>query len=262
MPREDYIQANRRMWNETATVHAETYVDELKARIHAPDFSTFDGVEQQLFARIGLRDKAVVQLACNNGRELISVKKAGAGYCLGVDLSDGFIEQARDLANAAGVAVEFLRASVYELPENLHGRFDLVYISIGVLGWLEDLDGFLATVAALLRPGGQVFIYEMHPILNMFEARKGLVVDAGYFCREPFYAETEPDYFDPNRTIEAGSYWFSHTLGEIIQGCLEHGLGLEHFAEYGHDISNVYAAFEREANKPPLSYSLIARKSA
>lgn len=260
MPREDYIQANRRMWNETAAIHAETYVNALKARIHAPDFSTFDAVEQRLFARIGLPGKAVVQLACNNGRELIAVKKAGAGDCLGVDLSDAFIEQARELATAAGVAVEFLQASVYALPETLFNRFDLVYITIGVLGWLEDLDAFFATVAALLRPGGQVFIYEMHPILNMFEGSQGLVMNASYFRREPFYAEAEPDYYDPARTIQAGSYWFAHTLGEIIQGCLDHSLALEHFAEYDHDISNVYAAFEEEVNKLPLCYSLIARK--
>lgn len=259
MPRDDYIQANRRMWNETATVHAEHYVNDLKIRIQAPDFATFDAVEQRLFAGIGLVGKAVVQLACNNGRELIAVKKAGAGDCLGVDLSDAFIEQARELAGAAGVEVAFLRASVYELPEDLHGSFDLAYITVGVLGWLEDLEAFFGVVAALLRPGGQLFIYEMHPILNMFEPGKGLVVDGSYFRREPLYAEAEQDYFDPGRTIEAGSYWFPHTLGEILQGCLRHGLRLEHFAEYDHDISNTYAAFGREANRPPLCFSLIAR---
>jgi len=260
MPRDDYIQANRRMWNETATVHAEIYVAELMTRIGIPDFTTFDAVERRLFADIGLAGKAVVQLACNNGRELISVKKAGAGHCLGVDLSDAFIQQARELAGAAGVEVGFLRASVYDLPEDLHGGFDLAYITVGVLGWLEDLDGLFRIVAALLRPGGQLFIYEMHPILNMFEPGKGLVVDGSYFRGEPLYAEAEPDYFEPGRTIEAGSYWFPHTLGEILQGCLRHGLRLEHFAEYDHDISNTYAALGREANRPPLCFSLIARR--
>ena len=45
-------------------------------------------------------------------------------------------------------------------------------------------------------------------------------------------------------------------------GCLSHGLSLTSFEEYGHDISEVYAAFERLSNKPPLSYSFVARKTA
>lgn len=34
------------------------------------------------------------------------------------------------------------------------------------------------------------------------------------------------------------------------------GMTITHFEEYAHDISRVYAAFERVKNKPPLCYSL------
>jgi ubiquinone/menaquinone biosynthesis C-methylase UbiE len=262
MPTDDYIESNRKMWNGLAKIHARGYVNDLLERIQAPDFSTFDEVEKRIFSQVVLAGKSVVQLACNNGRELISVKKAGAGRCVGVDLSEGFIEQARQLASLANVDVEFICTNVYELPHDLDGSFDLVYITIGVFGWLADVDTFIEIIARLLKPGGQLFIYEMHPILNMFEAEKGLEIDDSYFRVEPFVDDTSPDYYDPSQVVEGKSYWFPYKLSDIIGGCLKHGLSLEHFEEYGHDLSMVYAAFEHFDKKPPLSFSLLARKTA
>lgn len=261
MQRDDYIEANRRMWNETADIHAKARAG-LAERIQAPGFSTFDDVEKRIFAQIGLKGKAVIQLACNNGRELISVKKAGAGRCVGVDLSDKFIAQGRQLASLAGIDVEFLRSSVYDLPHELDGQFELVYITIGVFGWLPDLDSFFEIVSRLLKNNGQLFIYEMHPILDMFDADKGLVVQSSYFRTEPFEDVESPDYLDTSQIVNSVAYWFPHKLSDVIGGCLKHGLSLTHFDEYGHDISMEYAAFEHLEHKPPLSYSLVARKTA
>jgi SAM-dependent methyltransferase len=181
---------------------------------------------------------------------------------VGIDLSDKFIAQARQLADAANVEVEFLRSSMYDLPSDLDGKFDLVYITTGVLGWLPDLDRFFEIVSGLLKEDGQLFIYEMHPILDMFEPNKGLTVQSSYFRTEPFEDGESPDYLDPSQTVKSVAYWFPHKLSDIIGGCLKHGLSLTHFEEYGHDISMVYAPFEHLEKKPPLSYSLVARKNA
>ena len=260
MQNDDYVEANRRMWNETADIHAKGYVTGLVEHIKAPDFSTFDEVEKRIFAKIGLKDKAVIQLCCNNGRELISVKKAGAGRCVGVDVSDKFITQGRELARLGNVEVEFVRSSVFDLPHELDGGFDLVYITIGALGWLPDLNSFFEIVSRLLKADGQLFIYEMHPILNMFDADKGLAVQSSYFRTEPFEDGEGPDYMESSQTVKSVSYWFPHKLSDVIGGCLKHGLSLTQFEEYGHDLSMEYAAFERFEKKPPLSYSLVARK--
>ncbi|HTP00265.1 MAG TPA: class I SAM-dependent methyltransferase [Anaerolineales bacterium] len=262
MQSDDYIEANRKMWNETAGIHAARTAARYAERVKAPDFSTFDEVEQRVFSRIGLKDKAVIQLACNNGRELISVKKAGAGRCVGVDLSDKFIAQAEELGRLSGVNIEFVCSNIYDLPREMDGQFDVVYITIGVCGWLPDLEGLFELVSRLLKAGGQLFMYEMHPILDMFDAEKGLAVQSSYFRTDPFRDEEEPDYLDPSQTVKSVSYWFPHKLSDVIGGCLRHGLQLTHFEEYDHDISAVYAAFESFEMKPPLSYSLVARKTA
>lgn len=261
MQRDEYIEANRRKWNEAAAIHARGYDEAFLQRLKSPDFTTFDEVERRIFAEIGLEGKSVIQLACNNGRELISVKKAGAGRCVGVDISEEFIGQARQMAATAGTDIEFIRSSVYDLPPELDRQFDLVYITTGVLGWMPDLDAFLDLVRRLLKPGGQLFLYEMHPIIDMYDGDHGLVPDASYFRTEPFADAEEPDYLHPDQVVKSVSYWFPHKLSDVIGGCLKHGLTLTHFEEYAHDISARYKSFEQFETRLPLCYSLVARKS-
>lgn len=257
----EIIETNRRRWNATAEVHAEAYVRRLCEEITEPGFTTFDDVERRIFKRIGLDGKDVIQLACNNGRELISVKKAGAGRCVGIDISDPFIAQAEQLAAAASVDVTFVRSDVFDTPTEFDGGFDLVYITIGVLGWLPELDAFFGIVNRLLKPGGRMFIYEMHPLLNMFEPDSATEVVESYFRRSPFFTESEPDYCNPHRTIDAPSYWFSHTMTDILGGSLANGLRLTHFEEFPHDISNLFASFEEQTYQLPLCFTMIAEKS-
>lgn len=258
--RREITETNRRKWNLTAAVHEEAYVRHLRDEIASPDFTTFDDVERRIFDQIGLKGKSVIQLACNNGRELIAIKRAGAARCVGVDISEAFIAQAERLARAADVDVSFLRSDVYDLPNGLDGTFDLVYLTIGVLGWLPDLDGFFTVIERLLKPGGRLFVYEIHPILNLFEPETGTAMVASYFRTEPVVTESEPDYFNPAQTIDAPSYWFPHKLCDILGGCLRHDLRLTLFEEHPHDISNVFASFERQAHQLPLCFALVAQK--
>ena len=254
------ISANKQSWNETASVHAATYVEDLKRRIAAPDFTTFDEIEQKIFAELGLDSKDVAQLSCNNARELIAVKKAGAARCVGFDISDKFIAQARELVEAAEVEVELVCTNVYDISHDFDASFDLVYVTVGALGWLPDLDAYFDVVTRLLKPDGLLFMYEMHPILNMYDAEKGLEPDASYFRTAPFVSEGEPDYLNPEAIVEAKSYWYPHRLADIVGGCLNKGLTLTHFQEYAHDISSNYKAFAELETVPPLCFSLVARK--
>ena len=259
MENNKYIKANHDMWNRTADIYRNEGFASFLAKVGQPDFTTFDEVERQLFAEIDLAGKDVAQLGCNNGRELISVKKAGAGRCVGFDMSENFLEQGRELTKASGQTVELVCTSVYDVPETYTAAFDVVYITVGVFGWLPDLPAFFEVVKRLLRPGGYLFLYDQHPVLGMFDPAK-LEIDSSYFRQAPFVEEVLPDYLDPSQTGRAQSYWFQHTLSSIIGLCLA-SLTLTHFAEYGHDLSNNYRAFQDYEHKPPLSYSLVAKKA-
>lgn len=254
------VETNRRMWNETAAVHERTQFERLLTSFTDPNYSTLDEVERGVLERIGVRGKAVAQLSCNNGRELMSVERLGASGAVGFDISDAFIEQARRLARAADSRAEFVRANVYDIDSSYSECFDLVYVTVGALGWLPDLPAWFEVVRRLLRPGGHLFIYEMHPVLDMFEAEHGLVPHRSYFRTEPLVEESAPDYLAPDVVVNEASVWFQHTLGEILGSTLRAGFKLDEFAEYPHDISAVYEAFAQLETVPPMSYHLVATK--
>ena len=257
--RAEYTIANKAYWNEIASVHQESYVNNLILRVSQPNFTTFDVVEQHLFEKINLSGKSVAQICCNNARELISVKKAGAGRCVGFDISDEFIKQGERLKQAAGVEIELVCSDIYDLDDSYNNKFDLIYITIGVLGWLQDLETFFTLLDRLLRPGGQILVYEMHPILELFEEDSGGTIRNDYFNKKPYLEEDANDYMNPNAVIKSPSYWFHHPLAEILGGFIARNYIITHFEEYAHDISNRAAFLSEQENRPPMCYSLVAK---
>ena len=258
--RSKYSNLNRIHWNERAPIHQKKYVDELVLEVAKNDFTTFDFVEQRLFKEIKLSGKSVAQINCNNARELISVKKAGAGRCVGIDISDQFIQQAQELVIASNVEVELVCSDIYDLGDAYDNQFDLLYMTIGVIGWLENLKVFFDILDKLLKLGGQIFIYEMHPILELFEEDSGSKIVNDYFTSGPYFEENERDYFDHNAIIKSPSYWFHHPMSEIFKNLINHGFHITHFDEYAHDISGGGEFLSTQENRPPMCFSLIANK--
>jgi|GEM_PF-1910053 len=154
----NYTDINRKMWNLTAEINQKDGFSELLSAIKNPAFSSFDAVEKELFTQFPLNGKDVLQIGCNSGQELCSVKRAGAGRCVGVDISDAFIEQARVLAQHAELDIEFICSNIFDLENQFQRSFDLVYITAGVLGWMPDLPRLLALIHSWLKPNGQLFM--------------------------------------------------------------------------------------------------------
>lgn len=262
---EDFIAANRAAWDASAPYHRKSRgFDALRAGFAAAGYSCLDEIATQQLTAIGVAGKDVAQLCCNNGRELLSVKNLGAASCVGFDQSAPFLEQGRELAAAGNIDCRFIETDANKIPGEFDAAFDVVFITIGVLGWMPDLNGFMGVGARLLRPGGALFIYEQHPVMMMFEPRKSadpfLPVDS-YFSVEPF-EETGPIVYDGTTGLQGTvQYWFPRTMADIVTACLDQGLRLEHFREYPHNISS--AEWDIYDNRPaqlPQSYTLVARK--
>jgi SAM-dependent methyltransferase len=260
---EDYIEANREAWNEAAPHHRrhEQYAA-LRTGFARPGFSCLDEIATERLRALGVAGRDVAQLCCNNGRELISVKTLGAARCVGFDLSAAFLDQARELNGLAGRDCEFVEGNVCAIPADCDGAFDLVFVTIGVFGWMPDLAAFMAVVARLLRPGGCFFAYEEHPIMNMFEPDDPTRAVHSYFKAEPFAEAEGMDYYGGADYAAPVHYWFVHPLSAIVQACLDQGLALEHLAEYPHNVSEAAKdVFEDRAAQLPLSYTLVARNT-
>ncbi len=264
MQDKEYIEANRQAWNEVAPIHAKHNMDRLLASVQQPGVSRMDEVKRSFFDQVDIRGKAVVQLCCNNGIELIEVKKLGAGRCVGFDLALGFIEQAQQLSRASSYTCEFVCMNVLESPSDYDAAFDIVYITIGALCWIPDLEALFAIVNRLLTPSGYVLIYDMHPFLNVFEVDdpEGVLPTAQltYFDKGPHPDTNGLDYYGNTDYGASVHYWYAHKLSDVIGTCLRHGLAIERFEEYPHDISNVFKHFEKLPVQLPLCYMLVAAK--
>ncbi len=256
----DYTAANRAAWNAAAEQHRGERWDTVVAQLTDPAQSPFEPEALALLNDIGVAGKDAIQLCCNNGREVLSLKKLGAGRCVGVDISDKFIEQARELAVISGLDGEFVRADVIDLPESLGGAFDLVLFTVGALNWLPDMDGLFASAAGLLRPGGHLLIHEMHPILWMFEPDRGTELLYSYFQQGAFEEDNPLNYYGGADYEAPTNYGFQATLGDIFTGILSAGLTIRHFKEYPIDICCNFPHFAGQDAQLPLSYTLLAEK--
>lgn len=260
MKLKDYTEAQRQAWDEIAPIHKKSEFEKLLSDFKQPGYSCLDAIETPLLQEIGLKNKSVVQLACNNGQELLSIKNLGAGRCVGFDISGEFISQARTLAQAGGINCEFERLDIYEIPVTYNDKFDLVYISIGVICWMPDLGAFFDVIARLLRSGGSVLIYEMHPFLGMFSEKEELSTPApslSYFNSQPILDhEGGLDYYTQKGHEVSPRWWFHYKLSDLFDAALTREMIVISFKEYEHDISNIFKHLEKQKVQLPLSYTL------
>ncbi|WP_145227800.1 class I SAM-dependent methyltransferase [Rudaeicoccus suwonensis] len=230
----DYLSLNRANWDDRAAAHAAS-VDYDVARLVSGERRLSDVVEFDV-PRLGDIDGLdVVHLQCHIGTDTLSLARLGATV-VGLDLSPESLAQARRIADEAGLTVDFVESEVYAAPTALGGRtFDLVYTGIGALCWLPSIERWAATVAALLRPGGRLFIREGHPMLwSMGESETAVQVEYPYFEQsEPLvftdggtYVETDHQ-FTANTTVE-----WNHGLGEIVTALLDHGFAITALVEH------------------------------
>jgi SAM-dependent methyltransferase len=181
---------NRRAWDEIHRQRAEALAGErgLPAQVR--------------HALADLKEKRVLHLQCSTGEATAELAALG-GVVTGVDSSGAALEAARE----RWPSILWVQADPQTLPGELRrGRFDLVYSGLGSLAPVRDLDDWLRGIAATLRNGGDLLLFEEHPV--------ALCVDGLMHWRE--------SYFDEG----------SRRLGQIVTAVARNGLGLRALEEY------------------------------
>ncbi|MGA5302378.1 class I SAM-dependent methyltransferase [Nucisporomicrobium flavum] len=232
----DYLDVNRANWDERAPAHAASTGYNLAAFAadpgHLSDVVRFD---RPLLGDIaGLRG---VHLQCHIGSDTVSLARLGATMT-GLDFSPAALAEARKLADRTGTEIDFVESDVYGAPDVLGtGGFDLVYTGIGALGWLPDIRRWARVVAALLRPGGRLFIREGHPVLWSLQdvgADGRLVIEYPYFEHaEPMVWDEPGTYVDTDHEfVHTVTHEWNHGLGEIVTALLEAGMTITGLVEH------------------------------
>jgi SAM-dependent methyltransferase len=256
---------NRAAWDASARHHGTgPYWDALVAGFANPTYSRFDQTLTDALVKAGVHGAKAVQVGCNNGREVLSLCALGAAECWGVDQSAAFLAQAEALKTISGHNATFLEADIYALPPDTPRDFDLCLITIGVLNWMPDLPRFFQVVAGLLRPGGQLVIYETHPMLEMFDPASDTphLPAFSYFKSDAFLETAAITYDGSEHSAGPEAHWFIHTLGTIVQGAIDAGLSLTSLREFPQSIREVdYDIYTDRDAQLPMSFLLTATKT-
>ena len=232
----DYRDINRANWDERAPAHATSPDYNVQRFVDDPAFiGDVVRFDRPLLGDLnGLRG---VHLQCHIGTDTVSLSRLGARMT-GLDFSPASIEQARALVARSGDDVTFVESDVYDAKSALGGeQFDLVFTGIGALCWLPSISRWAATVAAVLKPGGRLFIREGHPMLwSLADERPDdlLVVDYPYFERdEPIVWEDGGTYVETDAVFTANTtHSWNHGLGEIVTALMDEDLQITGLVEH------------------------------
>lgn len=235
MALDEHRRANLANWEDRVAVHLapDGYgVDELIA-----DARALSGVVSYDAPRLGdLTGLRVVHLQCHIGTDTLSLARMGADVT-GVDFSPSAVAAAREIFARADVPGTFVEAELYDAPAVLAPQqFDLVYTGVGALPWLPDIAAWGRVVAALLAPGGRLFLREGHPVLWAVDDERTdgeLVLKFPYFeTGQPLRWEEETSYLGTGRLEHPTIYAWNHGLGEIVTAVLDVGLRLDALVEH------------------------------
>lgn len=260
----EYSKANKAAWNEIMPLHQKINSKKLDEAFMEEGHIVFNDDLKKVIGKINVERKNIAHFCCNNGIELMSFKNLGANLCVGFDISDLAIDEAKNRVKKTGVDCQFYCTDVFEISEEHYGKFDIVFISSGCLGWMPDLSLFWAKAQSMLASGGIVLVHEVHPFSEMLPSdwdieSHPLEIVEPYFKDEPYADTAGLDYVGKtNASTTATQYWFVWTLSEIFTSLILNDFSIELFEEYRTDISMSHNRNERFNVAIPLSYTLIA----
>ena len=267
---DERLTANRASWDDRTDIHLR---------------SEFYDVEGWLRDERGPRPREIevlgdvsglrlLHLQCHFGLDTLQWARAGARVT-GLDFSSAAIDSARDIAQRAGLAdrAEFVCSNVYDAVSALgNATFDVVYVSLGALCWLPNVEQWAAQVGALVTPGGRFYIHDVHPLAWALADDDSFVLEHTYFEEEaPFVDDSAETYTDAERPlVQRRSYEWNHSIGEIVTALIGHGLRVDWLAEHDWTVWPRWEWLERGADgnwhppagkaRAPLTFSVLATR--
>lgn len=276
---------NQARWNEVVAIHLPSPFYRVK------EFLAGEDILCPIEAReIGdVSGKSLIHLQCHFGLDTLALARRGARVT-GLDFAANAVAAARDLASQAGIEARFVEGNLYDAPTLIAERFDLAYVTWGAINWLPDIKGWAKVVAAMLKPGGELYLLEGHPFaFTLDQVGAGtLHADGAIGTSDPaallrpaypyFRGVGTPLVFDMPETYTGDgpklantrTHEFVHGIGDILTALIEAGLTVTMFHE--HDacawamwpmlVEGDDRMYRMPEGAPslPLSFSFRARK--
>ncbi|WP_054054502.1 bifunctional 2-polyprenyl-6-hydroxyphenol methylase/3-demethylubiquinol 3-O-methyltransferase UbiG [Alloactinosynnema sp. L-07] len=266
------IQANEANWNARTPIHVASDFYSVTTRDPADWFADYEWTD------LGdLHNRDLAHLQCHIGSETLAFAHRGARVT-GLDLSGASIEAAKAIAAARNLDIDYVQSDVYTAVDALgHNRFDVVYTGKGSICFLPDLTPWADQVAALLKPGGFLYLVEFHPLLHSLgrvpDAETSLILKHDYLAgRGPAREDGTYTYTDGPTVPSSPEYFeWCHGIGEVVTALIGAGLRIDLLRESEEipwqrwasmeNTRGVWHRLPREAPRTPLLYAIRATKS-
>jgi SAM-dependent methyltransferase len=235
MPLDEYSAANLAQWDESVAKHYRSDFYGVDRFIAGE--STLEPMEREEMGDV--QGKSLLHPQCHFGMDTLSWAREGATVT-GLDFSPAAIETARKLSDESGVPGRFVESELYDAPNVLDEKFDIVYTGIGALCWLPDIREWAKVVSHFLKPGGVFYIVEGHPMMWALDddtPEDPMHIKWPYFetgkPQNPEGWEYDEDYTGSGEKYEnTRTYNWGHGLGEIVTALIDVGLRIEFLNEH------------------------------
>jgi SAM-dependent methyltransferase len=262
---DEKLAVNRDVWDAWTKIHERSHYYRLDA-FKAGDSALTPVMRDELGDVAGA---SILHIQCHFGMETLSLARMGA-QVTGVDFSPEAVRLAGALADELGLPARFVCSDVFAAPAHIDDRFDIVLASYGSIPWISDLQRWFAIAAGFVKPGGVFYMAELHPFLSLLDDTGTAMVHPYFFSEEPRVLQWQGSYADPEADFEGVSYFWSHSVSEVISGVLGAGLHLSSFHEFPyvfhrcfpfvHEYEPGKFAIEGGARSLPHMFTLKARK--
>lgn len=260
----DYININKETWNKKTAVHVASDFYNNDAFLNGK--SSLNNIEIELLGEVS--QKSILHLQCHFGQDTLSLARLGAKVT-GIDFSDQAIEKAKEYSKQLNLDATFICCDVYDTPNYLDEKFDIVFTSYGTIGWLPDMNKWAAIVSRFLKPGGKFVFVEFHPVVWMFD-NNFKEVFYNYFKSEPIIEEEKGTYANKNVSLIQKTISWNHSISEVVNALIKNDLSIDSLNEYDYSPYNCLNNMEEFEtgkfrikvfqNKVPLIYSIVGTK--
>lgn len=262
----DYFSSNKEAWEEAFENRKGDWGKDMVSRLKTEDYPYLKRELIQEIKEFDFENRTVAQFCCNDGRELLSIFKAGVKSGIGFDIAENMVFYANENAKELGFNCKFEATNILEINEKYNNSFDYIFITVGALTWFEKLPLFFRKVSDCLTAGGIVVINEMHPVSNMlgvvnednFDENVPNKLVNSYFKKEPWVEDKGMSYLSGENYESKTFYSYSHTFEDIINAMIQNGIYIKKLKEYEKDMTSLFN--ELSDTGIPLSYILIGSK--
>jgi hypothetical protein len=115
--------------------------------------------------------------------------------------------------------------------------------------WLPDIPRWAQTAAALLAPGGFLYLVDGHPFAQILDDATGTVVTYDYFDDSPQVNDWPWSYTGSSTALaHQRNVQFQHTVGEIVTAIAGAGLRMEFLHEHDFDEFQRFESLQRQTD--------------